>query len=149
MSFFSQIFLLLHIFFSSGTPMCHTSAFLLLSFLSFVIIIFYLFILSFLFRINSSITPSRLLISSLAVSILLLTLVFFISTLPFFTLTEDEKLKLYTISFCLCNSACLLQSLDHIGHVVPERGTCNKRNWSLSHSPLSCSLQLPGPCKPA
>ena len=30
---------------------------------------------------------------------------------------EEEKLKFYTIScsFCLCNSACSLQSLDHVG----------------------------------
>ena len=30
---------------------------------------------------------------------------------------EEEKLKFYITScpFCLCNSACTLQSLDHIG----------------------------------
>ena len=37
---------------------------------------------------------------------------------------EDEKLKFYIISFsfCLCNSACPLQSLDHVGHIVSESG---------------------------
>ena len=37
---------------------------------------------------------------------------------------EEEKLKFYitSCSFCLCNSACSLQSLDHIGHVVSESG---------------------------
>ena len=37
---------------------------------------------------------------------------------------EEEKLKLYitSCSFCLCNSACSLQSLDHVGHVVSESG---------------------------
>ena len=31
---------------------------------------------------------------------------------------EEEKLKFYitSCSFCLCNSACSLQSLDHVGH---------------------------------
>ena len=64
---------------------------------------------------------------------------------------EEEKLKFYMTSwlFCLCNSACSLQSLDHIGHVVSENGDLNGRNWSLSQSPLSWSLQLPGLCKPA
>ena len=35
---------------------------------------------------------------------------------------EEEKLKLYitSCSFCLCNSVCSLQSLDHVGHVVSE-----------------------------
>ena len=38
--------------------------------------------------------------------------------------TEEEKLKFYitSCSFCLCNSACSLQSLDHVGHVVSESG---------------------------
>ena len=42
---------------------------------------------------------------------------------PFFNV-EEEKLKFYIISFsfCFCNSACPLQSLDHIGHVVSESG---------------------------
>ena len=37
---------------------------------------------------------------------------------------EEEKLKFYIASFffCLCNSACLLQSLDQVGHVVSESG---------------------------
>ena len=37
---------------------------------------------------------------------------------------EEEKLKFYitSFSFCLCNSACHLQSLDHVGHVVSESG---------------------------
>ena len=37
---------------------------------------------------------------------------------------EEEKLKFYitSCSFCLCNSACSLQSLDHIGHIVSESG---------------------------
>ena len=36
--------------------------------------------------------------------------------------TEEENLKFYitSFSFCLCNSACTLQSLDHVGHVVSE-----------------------------
>ena len=35
---------------------------------------------------------------------------------------EEEKLKFYitSCSFCLFNSACSLQSLDHIGYVVSE-----------------------------
>ena len=58
----------------------------------------------------------------------------------------EEKLKFYIIScsFCLCNSACSLQSLDHVGHILGH----NTRNWSLSHSPLSCFLQLHSPWKP-
>ena len=37
---------------------------------------------------------------------------------------EGEKLKFYTtsFSFCLCNSASPLQSLDHLGPVVSESG---------------------------
>ena len=35
---------------------------------------------------------------------------------------EEEKLKFYIISSCLCNSACPFQSLDHVGHVVSEGG---------------------------
>ena len=36
----------------------------------------------------------------------------------------EEKLKFYITSclFCFCNSACSLQSLDHVGHVVSESG---------------------------
>ena len=38
--------------------------------------------------------------------------------------SEEQKLKFYitSCSFCLCNSACPLQSLDHVGHVVLENG---------------------------
>ena len=38
--------------------------------------------------------------------------------------SEEEKLKLdiTSFSFCLCNSACSLQSLDHVGHIVSESG---------------------------
>ena len=38
--------------------------------------------------------------------------------------SEEEKLKLYitSFSFCLCNSACSLQSLHHVGHIVSESG---------------------------
>ena len=37
---------------------------------------------------------------------------------------EEEKLKFYIASFffCLCNSACLLQILDQVGHMVSESG---------------------------
>ena len=37
---------------------------------------------------------------------------------------EEEKLKFYitSCSFCLCNSACSLQNLDHVGHIVSESG---------------------------
>ena len=37
---------------------------------------------------------------------------------------EEEMLKFYITSclFCLCTSACSLQSLDHVGHVVSESG---------------------------
>ena len=37
---------------------------------------------------------------------------------------EEEKLKfcITSWSFCLCNLACSLQSLDHVGHVVSESG---------------------------
>ena len=37
---------------------------------------------------------------------------------------EEEKLKFYitSCSFCLCNSAFSLQSLDHVGHIVSESG---------------------------
>ena len=39
------------------------------------------------------------------------------------TTIEEKKLKFYLTSFfCLCNSACPLQSLDHVGHVVSESG---------------------------
>ena len=37
---------------------------------------------------------------------------------------EKKKLKYYitSCSFCLCNSACSLQSLDHVHHIVSESG---------------------------
>ena len=37
---------------------------------------------------------------------------------------EEEKLKFYitSCSFCLYNSGCSLQSLDHIGRIVSESG---------------------------
>ena len=37
---------------------------------------------------------------------------------------EEEKLKFYitSCSFCLCNSAGSLQSLDPVGHIVSESG---------------------------
>ena len=37
---------------------------------------------------------------------------------------EEEKLKFYmaSCSFCLCNSACSLQNMDHVGHIVSESG---------------------------
>ena len=37
---------------------------------------------------------------------------------------DEEKLKVYitSCSFCLCNSACSLQSLDYAGHIVSESG---------------------------
>ena len=37
---------------------------------------------------------------------------------------EEEKLKFSITSCCFClhNSACSLQSLDHVGHVVSESG---------------------------
>ena len=36
--------------------------------------------------------------------------------------SEEEKLKfcINSCSFCLCNSVCSLQSLDHVGHVASE-----------------------------
>ena len=44
---------------------------------------------------------------------------------------EEETLKFYitSCSFCLCNSACSLQSLDHIGHIVSESG--DLQYWEL------------------
>ena len=71
-------------------------------------------------------------------------------TFPYFLcMREDKKLKFYitSCSFCLCNSACSLQSLDHIG----------LRKWGLTilgtgayliHScPTLCNR--PSPYKPA
>ena len=41
-----------------------------------------------------------------------------------YTVIEEEKLKFYITpcSFCFCNSAYSLQSLDHVGHVGSESG---------------------------
>ena len=41
-----------------------------------------------------------------------------------YTVIEEEKLKFYitSCSFCFCNSAYSLQSLDHVGHVGSESG---------------------------
>ena len=38
--------------------------------------------------------------------------------------SEEEKLKfnITSCSFFLCNSACSLLSLDHVGHIVSESG---------------------------
>ena len=62
---------------------------------------------------------------------------------------EEEKLKFYitSCSFCLCNPACSLQSLDHIG----------LRKWGLKilgtgayfTHPCPCLCNRPSPCKPA
>ena len=40
------------------------------------------------------------------------------------TSAEEDKLKFHitAFSFCLCNSACPLQSPDHVGHMVSESG---------------------------
>ena len=40
------------------------------------------------------------------------------------SILEEEKLKFYitSCSFCLCNSAGSLQSLDPVGHIVSESG---------------------------
>ena len=60
--------------------------------------------------------------------------------------TEREKVKFYLTSwpFWLCNSLLLAKSGSDRSQKV---GTHNIRNWSLFHSPLSCSLQLPSSCK--
>ena len=62
---------------------------------------------------------------------------------------EEEKLKFYitSCSFCLCNPACSLQSLDHIG----------LRKWGLKilgtgayfTHPCPALCNRPSPCKPA
>ena len=52
----------------------------------------------------------------------------------------EERLKFYTTSsFCLCNSACSLQSLDHVGHVVSESGNLQYQELEL----ISLTLDLP------
>ena len=47
--------------------------------------------------------------------------------------SEEQKLKFYitSCSFCLCNSACSLQSLDHLGHVVSESGDLQYQELEL------------------
>ena len=62
---------------------------------------------------------------------------------------EKEKLKFYitSCSFCLCNPACSLQSLDHIG----------LRKWGLTilgtgaylTHPCPALCNFPSPCEPA
>ena len=64
---------------------------------------------------------------------------------------EEEKLKLYitSCSFCLCNSACSLQSLDHVGHVVSESGDLIVLGTGayLTHScPALCNCPAPATC---
>ena len=61
---------------------------------------------------------------------------------------EEEKLKFYiaSCSFGLRSSACSWPSLPHVGS---EIGDSNTGSRSLPHSPWSCSLPSPGPCKPA
>ena len=53
--------------------------------------------------------------------------------------TEEENLKFYITCFyfCLCSSACPLQSLDHIGH-------CSLRKWGLAI--LGTGVYLTDPC---
>ena len=73
---------------------------------------------------------------------------------------EEEKLKVYvtSCSFCLCNSACSLQSLDYVGHVVSESGdlfTIPGTGAYLTHPcPALCNCPAPAnllnhacPCK--
>ena len=52
---------------------------------------------------------------------------------------EEEKLKFYitSFSFCLYNSACPLQSLDHVGHSF--------RKWGLEI--LGTGVYLTHPCQ--
>ena len=78
---------------------------------------------------------------------------------PTFTDDEEEKLKFYitSCSFCLCNSACSLQSLDYIGHIVLESGdlTILVTGAYLTHPcPALCNCPAPAnllnhacPCK--
>ena len=57
-----------------------------------------------------------------------------------FAHSEEEKLKFYITSFssCLCNSACHLQSVDHVGHVVSESG--DLEYWELEFISLTLVL---------
>ena len=61
---------------------------------------------------------------------------------------EEEKLKFYitSCSFCPCNSACSLQNLDHIGHVVSESGDLKIQGTGayLTHPcPALCNCPVP------
>ena len=62
---------------------------------------------------------------------------------------EEKKLNFYitSCSFCLYNLTLLLAKSG--SHSLRKWGLTILRNWSLSHSPLSCSLQSHRPCKPA
>ena len=64
---------------------------------------------------------------------------------------EEEKLKFYitSCSFCLCNSACSLQSLDYIGHIVLESGdlTILVTGAYLTH-PCPALCNCPAPANP-
>ena len=53
---------------------------------------------------------------------------------------EKEKLNCYitSCSFCLCNSACFLQSLDHLCHAVSESGD----SWYYELELISLTLVL-------
>ena len=58
----------------------------------------------------------------------------------------NEKLKFYITSclFCLCNSACSLQSLDHEGHVVSEGGDLLGTGAYLTDPcPALCNCPVP------
>ena len=62
--------------------------------------------------------------------------------------SEEEKLKFYitSCSCCLCNSACSLQSLDHVGHLLSESGdlTILGTGAYLTHPcPALCSCPAP------
>ena len=51
-----------------------------------------------------------------------------------FYISEEEKLKFYitSCSFCLYNSVCFLQSLDHVGHIISESGDSQLELFSLT-----------------
>ena len=60
---------------------------------------------------------------------------------------EEEKLKFYVIScsFCLCDSACSLQSLDQVRHIVSKQGlTILGTGAYITHPcPALCNHQAP------
>ena len=59
---------------------------------------------------------------------------------------EEEKFNFYitSCSFCLCNSACSLQSLGHVGHVVLESGDLLGMGAYLTHPcPALCNCSAP------